>query len=234
MSFLKSKVWTTSDDVRQELFKFQVMLLAIPEEIFDATNAQHREMVVSIWERTFPNLPLQMLAATQFELLGFPKVKTMNDFVNVRLVCFDQLLALLKYQPDVFQHLVLYAPPADEEPLPAGDVGFAITDALLTRFTKSDLILPVLFDAGYESLHEVYILVFLWVVQEWRSSPVVKWPQLVENTMKQLAEVTAKHKPVTVDELVQHVGLSLDSIRTRLDAGSWSCWNCDAARLGRG
>lgn len=214
MSILKSKVWSTSDDVRTELYKFQVMLLAVPEESFDATNAQHREVVVSLWEKAFPNLPLQILSTTQFELLGFPKVKGMNDFNEVTLVHFDQLLALLKFQADVFQHILLYAVPGDEEPLPAGEVGFAITDALIKRFTKSDLILPVLFDAGYESLHEVYILAFLWVVKEWRSSPSTKWPQLVENTIKLLAESIAKSKPVTIDELVQQVGLSFDSIRS--------------------
>jgi hypothetical protein len=139
MPILKSKVWTTNETVRDALVQFQTHLLGVADEPFNPSSNDHLTVLHDVWNMAFPNMPLGHLGQCQTELLGFFKAKSVDDLRGTRMLGLRHLLTFAETYPDIFQHLVLFPPPTEDDSFPVGDLGLALTDTLMEKFTVCSL-----------------------------------------------------------------------------------------------
>lgn len=163
LPIMKSKVWSTYAEVKNELCRFQRNLLSSACSLkFDPSLRDHEQLLTDCWQTTFPLIRLKHVGAIQWALLGFRKCVSLSSFRGMRLVGFQHLLHFVRTQHAMTQHLILCSLPLTPS---LGDSSAALTNMLNRLLTSGENLMPLIFDRdGFSEIHRVS---FLCLIQIW-------------------------------------------------------------------
>jgi len=189
---------------QMKVLRFAHSLKATP---YDHRNIEHEQMLMQLWQATFPRRTMDSAVSERWKELGFQGNNPATDFRGMGLLGLRCLIYFAQTHADEFRGLL-----AQHRDYPVACAGINITAMLLKRLVSADgtpieaspLFALLCRDGRDNGFEEVYCSVFVWFDTLWARSDAsyMDFPAILEELTSGLSSLLdTGPRPRTIADL---------------------------------